>query len=300
MQPVPGIACQRGGQRVEPKRARAQSAARGSAARCAPRPTEISTTPLTKLAEPAALKCRSIKPKRAPSATCSSTRGYDAPACASAVATKMISRHDSQSAPAQPGSTPRPSRTPRSEARNVHPGQRAGAADTARLTQRCAPQCPRAVGRVPTARAQTRHRRTCSGCSRRWAAAMPCTRCLGSAACAAGAKRTFSSGRRLAYFQFSSREVGRPCVSSACSALRLSLQADDARGQRRSRRSRAPGRCGWPERRAHFVLTPPRRRPSRSRASPAPAPDVRSPLRAILPRTSTCTKSGTMYSSRRW
>src|SRR6185312_1750811 len=42
-----------------------------------------------------------------------------------------------------------------------------------------------------------------------------------SGVCVAGAKRTFSSGRRLAYFQFSSREPGRPCVSSACTALRL-------------------------------------------------------------------------------
>src|SRR6185312_5928533 len=35
------------------------------------------------------------------------------------------------------------------------------------------------------------------------------------------ANRTFSSGRRLAYFQFSSRDVGSPWVCSACKALCL-------------------------------------------------------------------------------
>src|SRR6185503_19800637 len=57
------------------------------------------TDVFTKLAPGPTLTCRSMSPSRAPCSTCSSTRGYEDPVCASTLATNTSSMQVGQSAP---------------------------------------------------------------------------------------------------------------------------------------------------------------------------------------------------------
>ena len=115
---------------------------------------------------------------------------------------------------------------------------------------------------------------------------------------AAGAKLTRSSGRRLAYFQFSSRVPGSPVTASVSMAARRRAAPGS-----RAASARTVLACCSAMRAARGVLIG-------ASGRLAAHPVVAAPLElerqraiaaaAMRPRTSTCTKSGTMYSSRRW